>query len=206
MAPKTSEQFEEIRRRSQENIEAAAFELFSQRGYANTSISQIAKKAGVSKGLLYNYYDSKVELLLRIIEQAIEQGEQAMSTFFQEGLPAQEKLRLIVEGSIEMVRANPEYWKFMTSLALQTDVAQQIEPLVKKKTDMALKSAIPIFEELGYADAKREAYALGAQLDGLMIHYISLGECYPLEEMKDYLLKKYDIPISSPAKKQRHEP
>ena len=200
MAPKTSEQFEEIRKRSQENIQAAAFELFARRGYAQTSISQIAKAAGVSKGLLYNYFDSKEDLLLRIVEQAIEEGEEAMSVMFSEELSAQDKLHLILEGSFQMVLAKPEYWKFMTSLALQTEVAQQIEPLVKKKTDMALQAAGAIFEELGYENADFEAYTFGATLDGIMMHYISLGERYPMEEMKNYLLRRYNIHTESPTK------
>ena len=53
--PKTKEQFEEIRNKSKAAIIEAALELFANNGFHNTSITQIAKKAGVSKGLMYNY-------------------------------------------------------------------------------------------------------------------------------------------------------
>nr|MBP9744851.1 helix-turn-helix transcriptional regulator [Saprospiraceae bacterium] len=56
MSPRTKEQYTELRSQSKSIIEAAALELFGHQGYMNTSIAQIAQKAGVSKGLLYNYY------------------------------------------------------------------------------------------------------------------------------------------------------
>jgi len=206
MAPKTSKQFEEIRQKSQQKIETVAFELFAKRGYTNTSISQIAKAAEISKGLLYNYYDSKEDLLLRLIEHAIEEAEHALEAFHAENLPATERIRLIAESSITMVKANPQYWQFMTALALQSDVAEQIAPLVRKKTDMALQAICPLFEELGYENPQLEAFAFGALLDGLMLHFISLGSAYPLEEMKDYILKKYlNSDMMNPIKSEKNE-
>ncbi len=49
MSPRTKAQFEEIRQKSRENIENIALELFALKGYHATSISQIAKKAGISR-------------------------------------------------------------------------------------------------------------------------------------------------------------
>ena len=51
---KQKERFEEMRQRSEEKILAVALELFATKGYKNTSISDIAKKANISKGLMYN--------------------------------------------------------------------------------------------------------------------------------------------------------
>jgi len=39
-----------------------ALQLFENNGYESTSISKIALTAGVSKGLMYNYFPSKVAL------------------------------------------------------------------------------------------------------------------------------------------------
>ena len=52
----------------------AALELFVTYGYQGTTISQIAKKASVSKGLLYNYFKSKEELLHEIIRAHLQHG------------------------------------------------------------------------------------------------------------------------------------
>lgn len=51
-----------LRRRAQ--IIAAAVELFSQQGYYRTTIQDVAKKAGVSSGLIYQYVQDKEDVLL----------------------------------------------------------------------------------------------------------------------------------------------
>ena len=62
--PRTPEENERIRQLSKEKIRAAAMKLFINQGYYATSISNVAKKAGISKGLLYNYYKGKEDLFL----------------------------------------------------------------------------------------------------------------------------------------------
>ena len=54
MSPRTKEQFEVIRKQSKDAIREAALELFAKNGFHNTSMHTIAKKAKVSKGLIYN--------------------------------------------------------------------------------------------------------------------------------------------------------
>jgi AcrR family transcriptional regulator len=51
----------------QRGILAAATELFAEKGYAATSTSEIAKKAGVAEGTIFRHYKSKKELLLTIV-------------------------------------------------------------------------------------------------------------------------------------------
>ncbi|MGK0168729.1 MAG: AcrR family transcriptional regulator [Gammaproteobacteria bacterium] len=48
----------------------AATILFERQGYFATTIEQIAAQDGVSKGLVYNYFSSKEELLVGLIEAA----------------------------------------------------------------------------------------------------------------------------------------
>jgi AcrR family transcriptional regulator len=51
----------------QKGILAAATELFAEKGYAATSTSEIAKKAGVAEGTIFRHYKSKKDLLLTIV-------------------------------------------------------------------------------------------------------------------------------------------
>jgi len=64
-----------MRQVSEQAIKQAALELFAHHGYHSTSISQIAKEANVSKGLVYNYFDSKEELLRHIVLEAAAAAE-----------------------------------------------------------------------------------------------------------------------------------
>ena len=52
-------------------IKRAALELFSARGFHAASIADIARRARVAKGLIYNYFASKDELLVAIIRDRL---------------------------------------------------------------------------------------------------------------------------------------
>ena len=54
---------------TKERILEAALELFAQSGYLGTSMSDIAKKLGITKGALYKHYTSKQEILDSIVER-----------------------------------------------------------------------------------------------------------------------------------------
>lgn len=50
-------------------IADAALELFSEQGYAATSTKQIAREAGVSEGLIFRYFPTKIALLRSIADE-----------------------------------------------------------------------------------------------------------------------------------------
>lgn len=52
-------------------LTAAALELFVERGFATTRLEDVAARAGVSKGTLYLYFDSKEALFKAVIEEGI---------------------------------------------------------------------------------------------------------------------------------------
>src|SRR5579859_4140329 len=50
------------------SIVDSAFQLFSERGYHDTTLQQIAEGAGVGVGSVYSYFDSKLQLLYAVYE------------------------------------------------------------------------------------------------------------------------------------------
>lgn len=63
-------------------LTAAALELFVERGYAATRLEDVARQAGVSKGTLYLYFDSKEALFKAVVREglvpALERGERML--------------------------------------------------------------------------------------------------------------------------------
>jgi AcrR family transcriptional regulator len=72
--------------RPQELLEAA-IDLFVERGYAATRLDDVARRAGVSKGTLYLYYENKEELFKAVVRSSIVPviGEAEMSVAEFEG-------------------------------------------------------------------------------------------------------------------------
>ena len=71
MSPRTPQQFREIREEKMTLIMDVALEHFSNIGFHATTINHIAKHAGISKGLLYNYFKSKEDLLAAILNRSL---------------------------------------------------------------------------------------------------------------------------------------
>ena len=65
--PRSAAQSEAARLRSATVIRHAALELFAEHGFHATTIAHIAKRAGVSKGLVHNYFATKEDLLVAIV-------------------------------------------------------------------------------------------------------------------------------------------
>ncbi|QCK86325.1 TetR/AcrR family transcriptional regulator [Phreatobacter aquaticus] len=67
---------EKLVMRRREQIVAAAVELFSDQGYYRTTIQDIARKAGVSIGLIYQYAQTKEDVLLLSLMSVLESYKQ----------------------------------------------------------------------------------------------------------------------------------
>lgn len=72
---------DKARRRIIEN----ALTLFSERGYYKTRMVDVAKRMGVSKGAIYQYFRSKRELFLAVLEQHANMRRNVMHGFLQSG-------------------------------------------------------------------------------------------------------------------------
>jgi AcrR family transcriptional regulator len=87
--------------RTQELLEAA-LRVFARNGYRNTRLDDVAEAAGVTKGTIYHYFDTKEALLLRVIEHyetlAFGRADDAVRD---DTLPASTRIRLLVRKVFE---------------------------------------------------------------------------------------------------------
>lgn len=91
-----------------DNVIAAAVSVMSEKGYASTSIQEVADRVGVLKGSLYHYFNSKEELLYRILEESHEQSREIHREVIELDLPPVETLLLYVRRLSEWYLANIE--------------------------------------------------------------------------------------------------
>jgi TetR/AcrR family transcriptional regulator len=56
----------------QNRIMNAAIQEFAQKGYSNASTNEIVKEAGISKGLLFHYFQNKKQLFLFLFDSCVE--------------------------------------------------------------------------------------------------------------------------------------
>lgn len=73
-----AKQFTELPEEKRLRIQNAGFEVFGTYEYQRASTDMIAKKAGISKGLLYYYFTSKKLFYLSLFEYAVDRVKEAV--------------------------------------------------------------------------------------------------------------------------------
>ncbi|MBN2320980.1 MAG: TetR/AcrR family transcriptional regulator [Acidobacteria bacterium] len=70
MAPRSKEANQAVLDRRREQIIRTAFQMFAERGYAATKISDVASAAGLSHGLIYHYFKTKEDVFTELVKSA----------------------------------------------------------------------------------------------------------------------------------------
>ena len=110
MAAKTQKRLPPAERR--ELILESAGRLFGERGYAHTSLDQIAAAAGVTKPILYRHFDSKKALYLALLER----HRHDLPRFFERvpaDLPFDQRVEAILEVWFDYVAEHGYAWRML---------------------------------------------------------------------------------------------
>ncbi|MGG3840328.1 TetR/AcrR family transcriptional regulator [Paenibacillus thiaminolyticus] len=191
--PRTQKENERIRQMAKEKIRIAAMELFMKQGYHATSIEDVAKHAKISKGLLYNYYKGKEELLSTMIQARIDELIQVMEAASSQESPA-EQLKHIVEGAINNVQQKPEVFQFYLHLQTQPEsdeVLSKYSKLLIEESARQFHLQCEMFENLGVKEPRKRSLYFSSVLQGLMLMISTYPEQFPVEEMKAQIIHEF---------------
>lgn len=188
--PRTEEQYKDIREQKRALIKATAMEMFAEKGFAGTSISSIAKKAGISKGLMYNYFTNKEDLIKTIILD----GFNILIEVFdanKDGKLTKEELIFFVRETSNILKDNVSFWKLYFIVMMQADVIKLIENEFMEFLMPLLTTLIEYFEDQGVEIPEAHARLLGATLDGISLNYVVDPEHFPIDEVIDLIIDKF---------------
>jgi AcrR family transcriptional regulator len=189
MSPRTQEQFEEMRESRRQQIMDAGLELFASEGYSHCSISQLASHIGISKGLMYNYFDSKGALLIAIIEEGI-QDIMTMIDPNMDGTLQIEEVEGFIKNTFKGIRENLQFWILFINVVLQPPVKEFLEgkPFSNIMERFAPK-LLEYFENMGYEDPMLEMLTFSAMIEG---YGILLVYVYPNNELPEETIRKFE--------------
>ena len=124
MSPRTPRQFEEIREEKRALIMDTALEHFAKEGYHATTINHIAQHAGISKGLMYNYFKSKDDLLKAIIERSVMEIYQDFD-INRDGYLSEDEFEYFVRRISVILKEKRSFWRLFVQILMQSDVRKQ---------------------------------------------------------------------------------
>jgi AcrR family transcriptional regulator len=104
--------------------------LFSQRGFFNTSISDIVKETKLPVGSIYTYFKSKEEIVRAIVEEGWEDLRQRLITLVSSAKSPESKLKAIIEVFIPEVLNDLDLVNILLSEAITyTKIEEKMEEL-----------------------------------------------------------------------------
>ena len=80
-----------------DRILRAAIGIFSQKGFFNSKVSEIARAAGVADGTIYLYFKNKDDLLISLFEEKMGEVVAGVREKIEAGAGALEKLRIFID-------------------------------------------------------------------------------------------------------------
>lgn len=194
--PRTKEQYNEIRSRRKVQIMDSALELFANEGYGHVSITMLSKHAGISKGLMYNYFPSKEALLKEILSRGF---EEVMKSFDpnQDGIMTPDEFKIFIHKTFSLMLEKREFFIKFLSVIIQPNV----KALLKNSAlldflKIYYKVLLAYFKKQGFEDPFMEIFHLSALMEGfgmMMLYYNDLT-AFPREYVKkleDRIIKTY---------------
>jgi TetR/AcrR family transcriptional regulator len=100
-----------------ERILREAALLFAERGFNQTDMAELAIRAGVSKGSLYTYFESKEDLYLYVCRDGMERSRQAVYGDMDHEWDIYRQVEHIFRRGARFVRAFPEYLILYTNIS-----------------------------------------------------------------------------------------
>lgn len=119
-----------------DNIIHAAMDLINERGFSDTPMSQIAKKANVSAATIYVYFDNKEDLINKLYYHAKKKMRDYVLSDYDEHAPIEERYKQYLKKFIQFLMNNPQEFlfieQFQNSPLLNEEVSESISELFQQ--------------------------------------------------------------------------
>ena len=192
---------------AREKILATATRLFSEQGYETTSLSQVAREAGVSKALIFWHFDCKEKLYRHAMRKTLEPyfiDKEAL-----EGLGEPEQIGRLIDQFYDFVHDNVYSVRFFLSLTLQSE--GHPDEMLSRVNELygVYRSSFASIIESGRArgvfradiDPARDAALIMASLAGILVQRFMSDGSAPdpkdlIEHLKTTLFQRLVVPAA----------
>lgn len=139
-----------------------AMNLFAENGYNATPTSLIARKAGVSEGLIFKHYTNKENLLDMVVKAGYRRVMETSKGLVMEDDP-KKLIANVLTMPLILVEEDRAFWRMQFKLANE-EIAQKHHT---RYSHSIIKKLVAAFSELGYQEPELEAEYLLLTVEGL---------------------------------------
>jgi len=181
MPPRSKKDLATLKLQRRELIIETALSLFSESSFSGTTMEQIAKKAGVSKGLVYIYFESKDVLLHSIFEFYMNR----IPSFFHTNKLYASPDRVIRESYGDLIRnfeTEPELWSQYFVLSFQFILDNSIKNRHSNQKEQTVQGITDLLKALKVPNPEAETFRFMATFEGAVLNFIYQHD-FPIREV-----------------------
>ncbi len=137
------------RDQARRRILEAARKLFLERGFEAANLDEVAQRAGVAKGTIYRYFESKAELYVEVLVWNADAFVERMRHTLDPSLSPQEQVLQTGRFYVRHYAEHPEYFRIFWAVENQRMIGELPEPLLEIVWDLwkrGLAIAVEIIE------------------------------------------------------------
>ncbi len=197
------EKISEKGRLKEEDICQKAAQLFSSKGYINTSLRDIADAVGMSKGGIFHYFSTKEEILFLILSRYMDRTLKSLKEKLATNKSPQMKIREFVHHHLAHFRDN--YYESRLILREKENLCPEYLKMINSNEDEYMRIVINAIKEIsdGSHEAKRKtkvaAYTLMGMCNWPYVWYKPSG-AVSAEELADTISQIFLGEFLSPSR------
>jgi AcrR family transcriptional regulator len=150
--------------RRREQILACAIKLFGERPYSAVSTTELAREAGVARGLINHYFGTKRDLYLEVVRQMVTVPEHAVKRMPKGTLA--ERVESAVSWFLDMVSVYPKTWLAVVGAEGVGD-DPEVERILAEADDLAAQRVLEAVDLAGPTAHGQELRAMIRAYGGL---------------------------------------
>jgi AcrR family transcriptional regulator len=177
----------------------AARESFFTRGYAGTTVEQVARAAGLSKRSLYLYFKNKDELFLTVASEGIGLLQRRLETLEVETSTVDELIVKTTRQYLNFAHEEPEYFKIIfrdTTAEMVENVSPELRQKVVLQEQACLKIVATIVEKgirdgvIPPVDPVETAIIFWGTVTGIILLSLGGSQTVVMRESREALIDK----------------
>lgn len=152
---------------TEKRILDSARKIFHKKGLAGARMQEIADDAGINKAMLHYYYRNKEKLFSAVFQEAAERIFPQVSKILGSELPLFEKIKMLIENYIEMLKQNM-YLPVFILHEIQQDPSRLVNIIMEDES----KAFMKFFQDI--EKAKAEGIIINIDIKTVIVNILSL--------------------------------
>jgi len=172
-----------------DQIVRATVECITRFGYHNFSMQDVARAAGVSKGIIHYYFLNKDELMMSVLDKVAGDIERVLSADMQTTEDPAKKMEVFIKICFDVVKNTKEYYQVNMDFWTQINQKPEVRSVIAKHYAQFRQTASSVIEDgmksgaFRKTDPQEHAAFIIATIDGVSLQWLFDESVFDYENM-----------------------